>query len=66
MLHAIGDVANEARALLRLAALRQEIPNERARAFAAAALTESNVGRWALAVLMGEPHAARALVELAL
>jgi hypothetical protein len=59
------ELAREARALLRLAALREEIPAERARAFAAAVLAESDVGRWALAVLRGEPHAARALVELA-
>lgn len=29
-------------------------------------LSESEVGRWALAVLRGEPTAARALVELAI
>ena len=60
------DLASEARALLRFAALREEIPAERARAFAAAVLAESNVGRWALAVLRGEAHAVRALVELAI
>jgi hypothetical protein len=59
------DLTSEARALLRLAALREEKPAERARAFAAAVLAESDVGRWALAVLRGEPLAARALVELA-
>jgi len=57
------DLAGEARALLRLAALREEIPAARARAFAAAVLAESDVGRWALAMLRGEPHAALALVE---
>jgi hypothetical protein len=36
------DLANEARALLRLAALREEIPVERARAFAAAMLAQSD------------------------
>ena len=61
-----GDMASEARALLRLAAQREEIPVERARAFAAAVLTESDVERWALAVRRGEPTAARALVELAI
>jgi hypothetical protein len=61
-----GALASEARALLRLAALHEEIPVERARAFAAAVLAESDVGRWALAVLRGEPQAARALVELAI
>jgi len=60
------DLASEARALLRLAALREEIPAERARAFAEAVLAESDIRRWALAVLKGQQHAARALVELAI
>ena len=58
------DLASEARALLRLAALREEIPAERARAFALAVIAESEMGRLALAVLSRRPHAARALVEL--
>jgi len=62
--HGPEDLASEAHALLRLAALREDIPAERARAFAEAVLAASDVGRWGLAVLRGEPHAARALVEL--
>jgi len=58
-------MASEARALLTLAALREAILAERARAFAAGVLAESELGRRALAVLRGEAHAARALVELA-
>ena len=58
-------MASEARALLTLAALREAIPAERAQAFAARVLAESDLGRWALAVLRGEPYAARAVVELA-
>ena len=60
-----SDMASEARALLTLAALREAILAERARAFAAGVLAESELGRWALAVLRDEPCAARALVELA-
>ena len=62
---ASSNMATEARALLTLAALREAIPAERARAFAAAVLAESELGRRALAVLRGEACAARALVELA-
>jgi hypothetical protein len=39
---------------------------EQARAFAAAVLCETDVGRWVLAVLRGDATAARALVELAI
>jgi len=60
-----NSLAGEAQALVTLAALREAIPAERARTFAAAVLAESDVAQWALAVLRGEPHAARALVELA-
>ena len=61
----VSHMASEARALLTLAALREAIPAERAQAFAAGVLAESDLGRWALAVLRGEPDAARAVVELA-
>ena len=58
-------MASEARALLTLAALREAIPAKRAQASAAGVLAESDLGRRALAVLRGDPHAARGLVELA-
>ena len=58
------ELASEARELLRLAALREDIPV--ARAFAEAVLAESAVGWHALAVLQNKPHAARTLVELAI
>ncbi|HEU5073594.1 MAG TPA: hypothetical protein VFU02_05465 [Polyangiaceae bacterium] len=45
--------------------MQEEIPAERARAFALAVLAESDLGCWALAVLTRKPHAARGLVELA-
>jgi hypothetical protein len=64
--HGNVDIEAEAKALLGLAALREDIPVKRARAFAEAVLAESELGRNALAVLKGEPHAVRALVELAL
>lgn len=51
--------------LLRLAALRDDIPRDEADAFARGALAITAVGRLALTVLEGGAHATRALVELA-
>jgi hypothetical protein len=56
----------EAEWMLRKAGLREDIPVERAKVFAEAALTRTDVGRNALAVIKSEPYAVRALVELAL
>ena len=59
------DLQGEALELLHLAALRKSIDGERATTFVRSVLGESDVGRYALQVLEGGPHAARALVELA-
>jgi len=59
------DLAEEALELLRSAALREPIDGLRAAQFAKTLLAESEIGRLAIQVLEGGPHAARALVELA-
>lgn len=50
--------------ILRLAALQEEIPRDEAMSFARGAFAMTEVGRLALIVLEGGPHAVRALVEL--